>query len=376
MTKKILLFVSMLVLQFTSTAQQNAQLRVSLLTCTPGDELYSIFGHSALRIVDSARGSDIVYNYGTFNFDEPDFYFRFLKGRLNYFLSVEYFEDFKYLYQTTNRGITEQVLSMDENKKRVLQAALNTNALEENRYYRYDFFFDNCTTRLRDIILKYQSPLTFKPVMDSSITFRKALHVYLDGGKAFWSKLGIDILLGSPSDRVMNKTEQQFLPDNLMAAIDNAQPAFAKTRTQLFNYKAPEKPAPFVTPIGLFIALLFLFIILSLFSTTKMVLSGLDGILFFCTGIVGCILVFMWIGSEHTMIKNNFNLIWALPTHIVAAFFINSKKTFVKNYFGITAISLIGILATWFFLPQNMNSALLPLVFLLLLRSASKYFGK
>ncbi|MGB4844981.1 MAG: DUF4105 domain-containing protein, partial [Ferruginibacter sp.] len=129
------------------SAQDSSRLRISLLTCTPGEELYSTFGHSAYRVIDSTSLTDIVYNYGTFNFDDDGFYLKFVQGKLLYYVSAEYFTDFKYLYQSTNRGITEQVLNLSAAEKISMQRFLNNNLKEENKYYKYDFFFDNCTTR-------------------------------------------------------------------------------------------------------------------------------------------------------------------------------------------------------------------------------------
>jgi hypothetical protein len=139
-------------------AQENTRLRISLLTCTPGEELYSIFGHSALRIIDSNSVSDIVYNYGTFNFNDEGFYLKFIRGKLKYYISIENTSDFIYSYKAEGRGITEQVLMLSNEESYHIQHALNENLKEENKYYAYDFFLDNCTTRLRDLILKHKNP--------------------------------------------------------------------------------------------------------------------------------------------------------------------------------------------------------------------------
>ena len=149
-----LLFTFYFLLSNSASAQDSSRLRISLLTCTPGEELYSTFGHSAFRVVDSTSLTDIVYNYGTFNFDDDGFYLKFVQGKLLYYVSTEYFKDFKDLYQSTNRGITEQVLNLTASEKITVQQFLNNNLKEENKFYKYDFFFDNCTTRLRDILKK------------------------------------------------------------------------------------------------------------------------------------------------------------------------------------------------------------------------------
>jgi hypothetical protein len=357
-------------------SQDSSHLRISLLTCTPGDELYSIFGHSAIRIKDGATGTDIVYNYGTFDFDDAGFYMKFIRGKLLYYVSAEYYTDFRYLYLATGRGITEQVLNLAPEEKVALQKALNENLKEENKYYKYDFFFDNCTTRLRDILLHFKQPTPVLPaVMPLSTTFRNAIHQYLDNGRQYWSKLGIDILLGARTDRIMLSTEQQFLPDNLMIALDKASIPVVEEKNVSQPFSGISVPTASLTPTWFFLLLFLLFFALSFAKDPriKMILSGLDGMLFFMTGLLGIILIFMWAGTDHTMTKNNWNLLWAWPTHLVAAFLLKSKNKAVKNYFLITAAAMILVLLSWFFLPQQMNPSLIPFVMLIIYRSANKY---
>ncbi len=126
--------------------------RISLLTCAPGEELYSTFGHTALRVIDSVAGSDIVYNYGTFDFDDPNFYMKFIRGKLDYFLSVNQFPDFMYEYQYFQRSVWEQEINLSCSEKQQLMSALALNMQGDNRKYKYDFIYDNCTTRVRDLI--------------------------------------------------------------------------------------------------------------------------------------------------------------------------------------------------------------------------------
>ena len=380
---RLLIILTILICNHTGTlsAQDSSHLRISLLTCTPGEELYSIFGHSAIRIVDSSNiGNDyydLVYNYGTFNFDDEGFYLKFMRGKLLYFISLERFEDFKFLYQSTNRGITEQLLSLSEKEKTDVQFALNENLKEENRYYKYDFFLDNCTTRLRDIIEKNKKPLPqFPAVMPENTRFRKAIHQYLDSGKQYWSKLGIDILLGAKTDRIMTSREQQFLPDNLMLAMEKSSPKMSQSTSNLYTLTVnKENSSPF-TPTLCFILLLALYFLLSLSSTpfVQNILTGLDGLLFFLAGLLGVILLLMWFYTDHSMTKNNYNLLWAVPSHLVISFYINSKKKAVKKYFLFSGIAMVFVLSAWFFLPQQMNNSLIPIVLLLMYRSAMRYY--
>ncbi len=385
--RNIFLIINFSLLIFHSVkAQDSSHLRISLLTCTPGDELYSTFGHSAFRIVDSSKAyndnwRDVVYNYGTFNFDDDGFYLKFVQGKLLYYVSAEYFTDFKDLYQSTNRGITEQVLLLTAAEKITVQHFLNNNLKEENKFYKYDFFFDNCTTRLRDILKKqHDSAFCQKAVMPVGSRFRQAIHQYLDKNNKDWSKLGIDILLGQPCDGIMTAENMQFLPDNLMKSLDSSNHPMVVSSQNLYAITNENAKGSFFTPFVVF-TLLAIFIVLIGYSKNKFAqafLNGFDGLFFFLSGLLGIILIFMWVGTDHSMTKNNFNLIWAWPTHTIMAFFVSSpkdavhKKAWVKKYFKFTAVALLAVLISWFFLPQQMNNALIPIVLLLIYRSIKK----
>ena len=374
-----ILIISFLVLTFfnfstITFAQDSSHIRVSLLTCTPGDEVYSTFGHSALRIVDSSSVTDIVFNYGTFNFDDPGFYTKFIRGKLLYYVSTDRFEDFKNEYETTNRGITEQVLNFNAAEKIAIEQFLYHNLKEENKFYLYDFFLDNCTTRLRDIIVQHKTnypPL--KPVIPKGTRFRQAIHEYLDKNGKDWSKLAIDLLLGAPTDAVMTTAQTQFLPDILMKALDssNHQNELIISSKQLYPFIANNNKQPFHTPLLVFSFLLISIVLLSLSANKKAIafINNFDELLFFITGALGLLFIFMWTFSDHSMVKNNYNLIWAWPTHLIFSFFVNSKKQWVKNYFICTAIGLVIVLLSWFFLPQQMNNALIPILLILIYRS-------
>ena len=362
-------------LHLCTSAQDSSRIRISLLTCTPGEELYSTFGHSALRIIDSNSVTDHVYNFGTFNFDDAGFYLKFIRGQLRYYVNVEEFEDFKFSYITENRGITEQLLNFSAAEKIAIHRALIENIKEENKFYMYDFFYDNCTTRLRDIIVKFHSPTPLLPaVMPTKYTFRNAIHQYLDNNHKCWSKFGIDILLGAPTDAVMTSSQQQFLPENLMHALDSTQNTnMVSSSKNLYLLSDVNNKPSFFTPLFLFSSILALFIIVSFFRNKpgQNILRAMDSFLFFLVGLLGVELVFMWVGTDHIMTKNNYNLLWAWPLHIVYAFFIHKNSKRVKAYSMLLTVFLGLLLCCWFFVAQKMNNALLPLVVLMIWRAGS-----
>jgi hypothetical protein len=374
--KLLLVTVFFFFLFHNSVAQDSCHLRISLITCSPGEELYSSFGHTAIRVTNTTDGTDLFFNYGTFEFND-EFYMKFIRGKLDYFLSIQSREEFMYQYELEGRRVAEQEVNLSCNEKEKINAALFDNAREENKYYRYDFLFDNCTTRAGKIIdSNTNAPVIFKNVLPPNPpSFRDLIHDYLNAGEKYWSKLGIDILLGAKLDRkATNEEAIHFLPDYLKKGFDSAtvnNQRLVRPSQRILARKASSfKFDPF-TP----------FIVLTVFAVVGLILltwekgkwRHINGVfnflLFFIIGLAGLLLLFMWFGTDHKVCQNNYNLFWALPTHSVMAFFVHSQKRWVKLYFLTTFwISLI-LLLTWFFLPQQMNNSLIPVVLLIIFRS-------
>jgi len=364
-------------------AQDSCHLRISLLTASPGEELYETFGHSALRITDSVRNTDIVYNYGTFNFDEPNFYLKFIKGTLPFYLSDDNFDNFIAEYQQENRGISEQVLHLTCFQKYKINALLNENMMGPNRKYKYDFTFDNCTTRLRDLIEKASdSTVHFGNVIQKQMTFRDLIYEYLNKNDKQWSKLGIDILLGSRMDVAATSYQVMFLPEYLLKTLDSStidsQPLVSEKHSILkMDHSKDEKnnlTHPFFLFVCLFVVIAFLSFSKNLFI--QKLLASLDGILFFITGLLGLLLIFMWTGTDHIMCRDNYNLLWAWPTNVIAAFYIHSKKGWAKKYFIFYAVFNILLIILWRVVPQHLNPALIPVIAILIFRSLIYIFRK
>jgi uncharacterized protein DUF4105 len=373
--KKILCCSFFIFFSFQLFSQTDScKIRISLLTCTPGLELYSTFGHSALRVYDSSSGSDLIYNYGTFDFYDPAFYSKFTRGKLLYFLSVEKLEDFMAGYEYEKRGITEQALNLSCDEKLKLIAALNENAKEENKYYKYDFTRDNCTTRLRDIVAKYSSqPFRTIAIVQGETTSRKLIHEYLDKSGQYWSGLGIDILLGARLDQKLSNRDIMFLPEYLLKGFDSSSTAGKNLVTEkrlLLQSSIPPQTPSFLSPLVIF-SILFLLITVLSFSRNPVLVNALnifDKIFFFVCGILGWMILFMWFVTEHYTTRNNFNILWALPTHLIVLP-LSFKKSWIKTYFKIVFWISLLLLLTWFFLPQQMNNALFPVVGIIFVRS-------
>lgn len=358
----------------------SSRLRITLLTCSPGEELYSTFGHSALRVTDSATFTDRVYNYGTFDFN-PDFYPKFIRGKLLYYLSVETYRDFVYGYQQEQRSITEQELNLTAKEKLQLQQALQSNSRPENKFYKYDFLFDNCATRIRDIVRNnMKEELSIKQILPyKGVSFRELIHFYLNQNHMYWSKLGIDILLGSGLDKAAQNEQSMFLPDYLFKGFDSAysanKPLVEKKNNIYIASAASRVHTPGFTPFVVFTIGLMLFVLLSVAgrSWSKQLLTVLDFLLFFCTGLLGILLVFMWTGTDHVLCRNNYNLLWAVPFHAVAAFFLTRTTKRANQYWALCVLIYALLLAFWAALPQDLNKDLLPLIILLGWRSWRRF---
>jgi hypothetical protein len=369
------------VLSAQPPVQDSCNIKISLLTCGPGQDLYALFGHSALRVKDNNNRFDVIFNYGTFDFNDPNFYTKFVRGKLLYFVSTENYNDFRAAYQYENRSIIEQQLSLSCEQRAGLFRALQVNLEEANRFYLYDFLFDNCSTRLRDIVARNaDDTVSFKNIVGSNPpSFRQMIHEYLVKGGQFWSRLGIDILLGSKIDRPVRNEEAMFLPDYLMKGFDSAvvsnRPLVLSKQTVLSGNDTSSNSGKWFRPI---IATVLLLIAISSLQfirsrSAALALKIIDRILFFILGALGLLILFMWFGTDHVVCSNNYNLLWALPTHLPMAFLINHHRKWVMNYFGVMAVWYFILFFAWAMLPQDMNSAIVPIVVLTFIRSLDRY---
>ena len=370
---------SMLCVHYSIAAQHPnpSNIRISLLTAAPGENLYLRFGHSAIRIRIDSLGYDAVYNYGTFAFDQPHFYVNFARGRMRYCLSVSSYDRFIADYMYENRRMREQVFALDSAQTMFVFDFLQNNHLPEHRYYWYHFFLDNCATRIRDLMLQTFDG-TELPIADDSPTFRDLVHLYVNEHP--WGKFGIDIALGLPTDRKTGAFEQMFLPDYMFNTfarmLYHGRPVVKETNDIFVPVQLAIPPPGLITPM----VVCCLVLALALFFSFKFNDAGLrlnilpkafDFILFFAIGWVGLLVTFLWFFTDHTNTQNNLNVIWALPTHLVMAFFLLPKQciNFTRYYFLTTAILAMLLLVMWIFLPQRLNPSLIPLVFAVALRA-------
>ncbi len=357
---------------------------ISLITGEPGQELYTRFGHSAIRIHDPVSGFDKVYNYGTFDFNAPGFYIKFLRGKLNYFLSRYDFDRMMVNYKYFNQTLYEQILNLSFEEKKMIYQFLNTNYLPENRFYLYDFFYDNCSSRIRDV---FKTALGDSLIFDDNFmgtnkTFRQLLDEYLQE-QTPWGDFGIDLVLGMPADKVASAENYMFLPFELYKAFNHASVINGREREpfvihnqMLINSIKIQQQRFAITPHYLFYGIFIVILLLTFFEVKYSIdLRPMDTFLFSLVGLSGLILGLLWFATDHIATKNNLNLFWAFPLHLTVPFLIYSKKhlKFSANYFLFWSIFLTLFLIGWNYMPQQFNRAIIPIILLLIIRLYRRY---
>lgn len=350
---------------------------VSVITCGPFDELYSTFGHSAFRIKDPVNRIDWVYNYGTFDFDAPNFYLKFAKGDLTYLLSKEKFNRFIYVYNYQKRWVKAQVLDLNNEETQAVFNFLEENAKPENRGYKYDFFYNNCATKIEDVIKQVlQDKVEFSNThISTKKSHRDLITDYTKNQK--WGKFGIDLALGSVIDDKATKNDYKFLPDYIYLAFKHAtilrngqKIALVKKEQQLLNYKNASDSKT-LSPYIVFFVISFILCWITFKDSKKNKRSKwLDFSIYFITGIVGVVILLLWFATNHTATYKNFNFLWAFAPNLIVAFYLLKKELpkWLKWYNAMLLILIATTFILWILKIQVFNNAIIPLLILLIYR--------
>jgi hypothetical protein len=373
--KRILFFLLSIVAILSAKSQNYDDLQVSLLTIEPRSKaVYTIFGHTGLRLSDSKRNMDVVFNWGTFDNHKPNFIYHFVKGETIYFLSTLPMDYFNYVYSSDDATtVIEQSLDIPAAEKESLMKMLENNLLPENIEYRYDFFFDNCTTRPRDIIEKFCGGQMIYPPQTESITFRKLLHQYTKSHP--WLELGIDCVIGSGADSLITYRSGLFLPAGLKNALDRSvvkypdgteHPMVISTRTLIQTPVADEDEADFpISPLGLgiFFLLVYVTFCISAFAKKRR-FRILFALLFLLSGVGGCLVAFIGFISIHPCTWPNWNILWLHPLHLVGFVGFLFKKSYpvFRWYHAVNFVILSCFLLGWHWIPQRLNLAFIPFI--------------
>lgn len=363
---------------FKGTAQLpqlSDQAQISVMTCGAGDVLYYAFGHSAFRVQDPELGLDIVYNYGTFDFDRPNFYLNFAKGKLVYSLSRRSFENFLYEYELEKRWVKEQILDLDQGEVNTMFAFFEENYKPENRDYLYDPLFNNCSN-ITAVILKKQfgDAIDFKgDHLEKRYTFRQLVRQFIPLNS--WGSFGIELAFGGITDQTATVEEHMFLPYYAMYQLRNTtkagQPLVKRERTVLDYPELKENGTFMTSPL-----FWFLFVLLLVLAITYLDWKHgtrhrwLDFTLFLISGLAGISILLLWLATDHEVTRYNFNFLWLLPSNAVVAFYLLKGKNLVwlKKYLWIALIGIVLILLIWIFGVQVLSPLNIPLMLILVAR--------
>ncbi len=382
------LFVILSLLSLTAQIQLSDSARISLLTVSPWTgAIYSLYGHTVLKVEDDSTGVDAAFNYGYFDSSQPYFMYHFIKGETDYVLGVTTYQDFLIENQMKGLEVVEQELNLSTAQKQQLWDLLYINSLPENRRYRYNFLFDNCATRPRDMVeMIIQKPVQYPPTR-SNQTFRDLIHECVN--EFAWMKFGIDLVIGSDADKFITDREKMFLPLYLMEAFrdanvlnnDTINTPLVKSTNIILESDSEEvnnseqfiiKPAAVA-----FALLLFTLIISFLQARYNYHKTGLiyDSILFTVAGVAGLVVTFLVFFSEHPAVSPNWNLSWLHFMHLIIAvlFWVKSMEKVVYYYHFINFAALSLFLISWCFLPQQLPLATIPFAMSLWLRSGTNY---
>jgi hypothetical protein len=349
-----LLILSFFLLNFSSEAQQlnlSEDAKISILTIGPGSSLNDAFGHNAFRIQDPTIGVDIIYDYGRYDFETPNFYLKFAQGKLLYEMGSNNFLPFLNHYKSQNRWVKEQTLDLRPEEKTELFRFLRNNARPENKKYKYEFFYDNCATRIRDMLAtSLDEKVNYTPnFISETKTFRELIQQNVSANS--WGSLGMDTAIGSVTDVEATPWQHQFLPQYVFEAAavatinrNDQQVPLVRTTQVLYQNSAEQVGAPF------FMSPLFVFGLLSLliiWITYRDMRHGsrsryLDGVLFFTTGLIGVILLLLWFATDHSATQNNYNVLWAFPFSLL--FFVAIGRKQPKNWLHRYVIFLLIML--------------------------------
>ena len=371
--KQLWLFL-FLTIPFLTVAQPKVTLtdasQVTLVTCGPGEELYEAFGHTAIRVHDPNLNFDVVFNYGTFDFNQPNFYYNFVTGRSMYMLATNRYSNFVRAYQYYNRSVREQYLDLTMEQKQNLIDKLMWNALLENREYLYDYFFDNCSTRPRDILIEalegvIEFDTTFLP--SERLSIRELTDLYITDEQP-WGDLGIDLCLGTHIDQPATAMQYMYLPEKLEGAFDHAYilkegervPIVERKEVTFQAAEVAEEKSWFVPKIIFMVFLLAAAVGVTLLRVAGRSTRIFDGLVFMAWSFIGFNGIFLWFFTNHYAADYNWNILWALPTNAIFGYAIMKKNrpTWTRSYSLFLIVLYVGLLMGWNQLPQLLHYSL------------------
>lgn len=381
MVKKYCSFLLLLLHFCYTNAQVNLSTfsEISIITTGSGEQIYEAFGHSAIRVKDPVLQLDLIYNYGVFDFNQPNFELNFAKGNMIYSLARYEFKYFLRSYKKDKRWVKQQVLNLTQKERQAFFSFLENNALQKNRAYLYDPYFNNCATKPRDIIKHIlKNNVSFKDnYLQKNLTFRDLTNKEIHWNT--WGSFGLNLIAGTKLDQIAQPEEYQFLPDYSFKAFKHATKL---TNNQLENlvieerlllsFKEKKVKTSSFNPFLIFLLVSILGIYITYKDIKHQKRSRIcDFLLFFFSGIIGLILILLWLFSTHSTAPNNFNILWLFPLNLLVSFLLlkkNFQYKWIKHYIQFLLLLLLCIPILWYFKVQVFHLAIIPILLLLVVR--------
>ena len=372
----LILFITMIPVSGVLSQPANDTLAY-LITCGPGTETYSVYGHSAIRIVISSKGFDAVYNWGVFDFAAKNFAWKFAKGRLDYMVIAQSPDSFLNEYVYEQRYVYSQRINIDPKEIRTFIELINENVKPENAKYRYDFFYDDCSTRIRDLLEKsIGNKLRYPSAEPAKIpTFRDMVAKYQSPYP--WLRFGVDLIMGSTSDKKAGFRERMFLPIDLKDELSETfvirsgkMIPLLQNPVVLLDFKDPSvKPNFFLAPPFVFTLVIALILILAARIKSRKIIRIMDIIIYSVFSVLSVLMIFFNFFTDHLQMKWNLNIIWLNPFIIacLVALVLNRAGTI---WFKIVFFISAGFLIIHYILPQDFNIAFTLLTIIVLIRSS------
>ncbi|MFO7756468.1 MAG: DUF4105 domain-containing protein [Bacteroidales bacterium] len=376
MKNKIALAFTFILINIFPLLSQTDNTQVFLLTCDPGPESHTMYGHSALRLYDSISGTDVVYNWGVFDFSTTNFNYKFARGRLNYKLAAYSYKSFLNEYRPTKRSVYMQKLYMPDKELLKLKKMLDENLKPENVFYKYDFFWDNCATRIRDILEDVYGDKLVYPEQDEEpdVTYRERIDEFHDG--VLWMDAGIDLLLGSPADQPCGFRESMFLPEYLMKNLSEAHITDGDKRVMLlgpteivFDHERPQYDTGLLKQpwFWLSIAFIIVFLFTSLVRIPALQ-NAFDLVFWSVLTLLALLMIFLNYVTDHVAMGQNYNMIWLNPLIPIALYAIFAKNKLYWFWRAQIALAVIFMLVI-VLINQSINPAFIPVLLMIIIRS-------
>ena len=354
---------------YANELEDKNRYKISILSIGEGPSLVDAFGHTAIRVKDEELKNDVVFNFGVYDFNSPNFYSNFIKGRPEYKLGIQNYYNLTQNYVRQKRYIVEHQLNLDQNSIKIIIDLLVEKL--NDPYYIYDYLRDNCTTRAADIIIDKTNNKFKDEKLESEdiLSFRELIHGKINENS--WAALGIDLCLGAIIDKKIKTRETFFLPENLMNYLDLYEGDIIKKN---IIYK-PESavsyqeniPSPLI--INLIISLIIVAVTIFNFKRSKWNKS-LDTLIFLISGSIGILIIYLWFFSNHFAGAQNFNFLWAFPLNFALIFAIYKNKipNWSIGFIKLLIIMIILLFLHWSTGVQKYNLTLLPIFVALLIR--------